>query len=148
MKRLIKYIVVIVFVFAGYEVFSQPPASFRSNSLSPNRKLSVIRENYVDKQLKLSDDEKAKFWPVYRQYHDEITAIRKAKRQNIISNKSSDQMTKDMQFDQQLLDTKKHYNQEFLKIMPPEKVKIIYQSEREFTEEMIKQLGERGNPDN
>jgi len=148
MNRLLKYIVFTILFFAGYEVFSQPPASFRSSSTSaPNKKLTAIRENYVDTQLKLTDDEKAKFWPLYRQYHQEISDVRKSKRTNLLNNNSKDQMQKDLQYDQQLVDIKKKYNTEFLKIMPADKVNKIYQSERQFTDELIKQLGERGTPD-
>lgn len=146
MNRLLKYILFTFMILAGYEVFSQPPASFRSTS-APNKKLNAIRENYVDTQLKLTDDEKSKFWPIYRQYHQEISDVRKSKRMNLLNNNSKDQMQKDLQYDQQLVDIKKKYNTEFLKIMPADKVNKIYQSERQFTDELIKQLGERGTPD-
>jgi hypothetical protein len=146
MNRLLKHLVLIIMLFTGYEVFSQPPASFRSSSTARN-KVESYRESYVDRQLSLNDDQKAKFWPVYRQYHDEITAVKKAKRQNILTNKSKDQMQKDLQYDQQLIDIKRRYNQEFMKIMPADKVAKIYQSEREFNDELFKQLGERSNPD-
>jgi hypothetical protein len=34
-----------------------------------------------------------------------------------------------------------------MKIMPADKVARIYQSEREFNDELFKQLGERSSPD-
>lgn len=146
MNRLLKHLVFTIMLFTGYEAFSQPPASFRSSNTARS-KVEAYRESYVDRQLNLNDDQKTKFWPVYRQYHDEITAVRKAKRQNILTNKSKDQMQKDLQYDQQLIDIKRRYNQEFMKIMPADKVAKIYQSEREFNDELFKQLGERSNPD-
>ncbi|WP_295767097.1 hypothetical protein [uncultured Mucilaginibacter sp.] len=145
MKLLLKYLLFTLMIFAGYEVFSQPPASFRSTS-APSKKLNLIREGYIETQIKLSNDEKAKFWPVYREYKEEVNSIRKAKLQNRL-NKSKDQIQKDLEYDQQLVDAKKHYTKEFLKILPPDKVNRVFQSEREFTEELIKQLGERGTPD-
>jgi hypothetical protein len=146
MNSFFKYIVVIVFVFSGYEVFSQVPrSSFRSGSSL--RKVEDARDNYVINQLDLNEEQKAKFWPLYRQYHDEITDVRKLKRQNLNFNKSEDQMDKDAQYDQQLLDIKKRYNHEFAKIMPVRKINLIYQSEREFTKELFNQLGERGKPE-
>jgi len=142
MNKFFKYIIVIVLVFAGYEVFSQPPASFRSSSITPNRKLNAIRDTYIDRQLDLNDEQKAKFWPLYRRYNQEITEVRSLKRQNLIENKSKNQMEKDIEFGQQILDIKKRYNQEFLKVIPADKVNKMYRSEREFTDEMIKRLGE------
>jgi len=38
---------------------------------------------------------------------------------------------------------RKHYRDEFLKILPAEKVSELYKSEREFTDELIRQLSER-----
>jgi len=142
MNKLFKYIIVIVLVFAGHEVFSQPPASFRSGGLTPSKKLNAIRDSYIDRQLDLTDEQKAKFWPLYRRYNQEITEVRSLKRQNLIENKSKDQMEKDIEFGQQILDIKKRYNQEFLKVIPADKVNKMYRSEREFTDEMIKRLGE------
>ena len=150
MNRLLKYIIVIVLILTGIEVFSQPPASFRNNRSgmsSPLKKVEMAKEKYVDRQLDLSDDEAAKFWPVYRQYTQETNKVRRLKRQNMLSNRSPDQTEKDIYYEQQLVDIKRRYNQEFLKILPPEKVSKIYRSEREFTDELIKIYGERGTPD-
>jgi hypothetical protein len=150
MNRLLKYIIVIVLVVAGIEGFSQPPTSFRNNRSgmsSPLKKVEMAKEKYVDRQLDLSDDEAAKFWPVYRQYTQETNKVRRLKRQNMLSNRSPDQTEKDIYYEQQLVDIKRRYNQEFLKILPPEKVSKIYRSEREFTDELIKIYGERGTPD-
>ncbi len=146
MKILIRYIVVVALVFAGYEVFSQPPASFMRKNMVRN-KVESARDNYIDKQLDLNSDQKSKFWPLYYQYHKEITEVRKAKRQNLTFNKSKDQLDKDLQYDQQLVDVKKRYTQEFSRIMPPEKVNKIFQSEREFVDELLRQYGERGTPE-
>ena len=151
MNNLLKYIIVFVLVLTGIEVFSQPP-SFRNNSnrqgFSPYRKVEAAKEKYVDRQMDLSDDESAKFWPMYRQYTQEMTKVRRLKRQNMLSNRSSDQTEKDIYYEQQLVDIKRRYNQEFLKILPSEKVSKIYRSEREFTDELIKIYGERGTPEN
>jgi hypothetical protein len=146
MNRLIKHIIIIFLVLGGYQAYSQPRNSFRSNS-SSLKKVEDARDNYVINQLDLNEEQKAKFWPLYRQYHDEITVVRRLKRQNLNFNKSEDQMDKDAQYDQQLLDIKKRYNHEFAKIMPAKKINLIYQSEREFTKELFNQLGERGKPD-
>jgi hypothetical protein len=46
-------------------------------------------------------------------------------------------------YDTQLVQIRKHYRDEFLKILPPEKVSEIYKSEREFNDEVLRQLKER-----
>lgn len=128
------------------EAYSQlMPQSFRDGRSNATSSVVAARENYVNKQLNLSDEEAAKFWPVYRRYHQEVSKVRRAKRLNMSNTRSDDQIKKDLAYDEQLVNIKKHYNEEFLKILPPEKVSRIYRSEREFTDELIKQLGERGN---
>ncbi len=156
MNTLLKYIVFGLLIFAGIESYSQPPAAFRSNqrnyqqrngNFSPYRKIEAAKENYVARQLDLSDDEAEKFWPLYRQYSQEMTAVRQLKRQNMLNNRSGDQSKKDIYYEQQMVDIKRKYNQEFSKILPPAKVSLISRSEREFTDELIKIYGERGTPD-
>jgi hypothetical protein len=155
MNTLLKYIVFGLLVFAGIESYSQPPAAFRSNQrnfqqrngASPYRKIEAAKENYVARQLDLSDDEADRFWPLYRQYSQEMTAVRQLKRQNMLNNRSGDQSKKDIYYEQQMVDIKRKYNLEFSKILPPAKVSLISRSEREFTDELIKIYGERGTPD-
>ena len=146
MSKLLKYTIVGLLIFTGIEVFSQPPA-FRNNqrsNFSPYKKVEAAKESYVDRQLDLSDDEAAKFWPLYRQYNQEMITIRRLKRQNMLSNRSKDQTEKDIYYEQQMVDIKRRYNQEFLKILPAQKVSKMYRSEREFADELIKIYGERG----
>jgi hypothetical protein len=151
MNILFKYIIFSALAFTGIKTYGQPPASFRSNGQqrgsAPYRKIQVAKENYVGRQLDLTDDEAAKFWPVYRQYNQEMTAVRQLKRQNMLNNRSGDQTQKDIYYEQQLVDIKRKYNQEFSKILPAAKVSLINRSEREFTDELIKIYGERGTPD-
>ncbi|MBS7564536.1 hypothetical protein KHS38_08975 [Mucilaginibacter sp. Bleaf8] len=149
MDKRIKHIIIAILLFTGFEGFSQfvPPASFRENRANTGtvRKLDAVKENYVKDKLNLSDSEGAKFWPVYRQYHSEIAEIRRKKRLNNSSAQTNgaDQVKMEMYYDEKLVEIKRRYTQEFLKILPPQKVSLIFKSEREFTDELIRQLGER-----
>ncbi|WP_345951145.1 hypothetical protein ABDD95_06755 [Mucilaginibacter sp. PAMB04274] len=149
MNNFVKYIIVTLLIVAGAKAYSQPPASFRNSkgNFSPYKKIETARENYIDRQLDLSDDESVKFWPLYRQYSQEITSVRKLKRQNMLNNRSKDQIDKDLLYDQQLVDIKRKYTQEFSKILPQAKVNLVFRSESEFRDELIKIYRERGTPD-
>lgn len=109
------------------------------------RKIEIVKENFIAKRLVLTPQESRAFWPLYRQYTQDLTAVRIAKRLNNSSSTTdgTEQIDKDLAYETELLNIKKHYRDEFLKVLPPEKVSELYKSEREFTDEMLKQLSER-----
>jgi hypothetical protein len=155
MSKLIRHILIILFIVAaGYESFAQV-----SNQLVPGqratpnanrkgamgKKLEAARNRFISKQLDLTDQESTKFWPVYRQYQQELTAVRILKRLNNSSSAANgtEQIDKEIYYESQLVAIRKRYKDAFLKILPPEKVSELYKSEREFNDELIKQLSER-----
>lgn len=146
MKALLKFTFFTCLTLFGHKAFSQVRSNFANTSnLTPAQKLNIIRETYIENQMKLSDEEKTKFRLLYRKYNNEINEVRKLKNQNLVNNNSKDQMQKDLQYSQQLLDIKKQYTQEFLKFLPADKVNRIYLSEKEFIAEAINQLGDPAN---
>jgi hypothetical protein len=150
MNKIVKNILVIVFVCTGFKAFSQfrQPPAFRDSHTGPALRIDAVKQNYISQKLNLTDDEASKFWPVYTQYHNEMVEVRRQKRQNLSNPNGSDQVRKEMYFDEKLVEIKRRYTDEFLKILPPQKVSMIFKSENEFTKELIKQLGERnGRPD-
>jgi hypothetical protein len=160
MNKLIKPILCILFVLAfGYNSFGQrrvrmpverfgPPIRHVNpvnRQPNPGRRIELVKEGYISLRLKLTPEEGRAFWPLYRQYVQDQTAIRILKRQNN-SNASVDgtvQIDKELAYEQQLVEIRKHYRDEFLKILPPEKVSELYKSEREFNDEVLRQLSER-----
>ncbi|HWZ14421.1 MAG TPA: hypothetical protein VNW95_04215 [Mucilaginibacter sp.] len=155
MNKLIRPIFCILFIlaFGGY-CFGQLPLRApvrrgypinRVNSNHPGSKLEQVKENFIGKQLKLTSNESRAFWPVYRQYVQEITAVRILKRMNN-SDKSVDgaeQIRKDLDYESQIVSIRKQYSNQFLRILPPEKVSELFKSERAFNDELLKQLNER-----
>lgn len=117
----------------------------RARQPNAGNRLQLVKENFIIKRLKLSSEQSKVFWPLYHQYVQELTAIRILKRINS-SDASADgtvQIDRELAYETQLVDVRKHYRDEFLKILPPEKVSELYKSEREFNDEMLKQLSER-----
>jgi uncharacterized FlaG/YvyC family protein len=115
------------------------------NQQSPGRKVEQLKETYIGKQLKLTSAESRAFWPIYRDYVEKLTAVRILKRINN-SDKSVDgteQIRKDLEYESQIVAIKKQYSQEFLRVLPPEKVSEIYKSERQFNDEALRILSEK-----
>jgi hypothetical protein len=108
------------------------------------RKIQAVKEGFISRQLNLTTEQAQRFWPVYRQYQNEVWNVKQLKRLNNSAAQAngSEQIKKDLDYEAQLVDIKKHYNDEFLKVLPPEKVSEIYKSERAFTDELVRRLHE------
>lgn len=109
------------------------------------KRIQVVKENFLAQRLNLTSQESKAFWPLYRKYNQELTAVKILKRENN-SNATADgaqQVDTDLKLETQLVDIKKRYRDEFYKILPPEKVSILYKSEKEFNDEAFRILTER-----
>ncbi|MBL4675816.1 MAG: hypothetical protein JKY70_06380 [Mucilaginibacter sp.] len=158
MSKLFKYIFITILAVAGIDAVAQVNnlrAGFRSQA-APNtqmnrprtakgKKILEARNNFIGQQLNLSDDESKKFWPIYNQYQQDLTAVRILKRANNSSTAANgtEQVDKEIAYEKQMVEIRQRYRDEFMKILPAEKVSLLYKSEREFTDELIKQLSER-----
>ncbi|MBW4890820.1 hypothetical protein KXQ82_13900 [Mucilaginibacter sp. HMF5004] len=94
---------------------------------------------FMNKQLDLTPAQNEKFWPLYKQYLDELTAAQIEKRQNNL-NPQSNSADKADEIDLKITTLKIKYRGEFRKILPPEKVIQLYKSEQEFNDEVLKRL--------
>ena len=117
----------------------------RGNNPNKGKQIEAIKIGYLTRRLDLSPDESQKFWPVYNQYQQDLQDInhqRKiARAQN--DNDANKLVDDDFKYEDKILDLKKKYRYEFKKILSPEKVKSLYIAERDFREELIKQLKNR-----
>lgn len=155
MNKLSKHIFVILLILCiSYPAFSQNmrrqlrQQNFNNRAIRPNpgmRRIQVVKEEFIGRQLSLSRGQAAKFWPIYRQYQNELSEVRGLKRLNNSDAQANgtEQVKKDMEYDGQLVDLRKHYYEEFMKVLPPEKVSKLIKSEREFTDELIRKLHEQ-----
>ena len=112
---------------------------------APARRVELVKEGFISKRLDLTAEQSKAFWPLYRRYVQDLTAVRIAKRLNNSSSTTdgTEQIDKELAYETEMVNIRKHYRDEFLKILPPEKVSELYKSEREFNDEIVKQLGER-----
>ncbi len=145
-----KYIfVTILLVCLSYISFAQvvrpfrrPPVIERSNRLNnpkPNR-VQQAKLDYISKRLALLPEPTIKFERLYLLYMQDMHAVRLL--QNINNSPAqangADQVNKAMEYERELGDIKQRYYNEFLKIMPPEKVSVIFKSEQEFNREVLR----------
>jgi hypothetical protein len=157
MLKLIKYSVcILILTVLSYKSFGQyrlrvpvtrrqPPYRERVVVQAPAKRLELIKENYISRRLNLTFDQARQFWPVYRQYVQDQTAIRIAKQQELNRSSGSDPNapSRILDLETELVNVRKQYLEQFMRILPPEKVNELYKAEREFTDEMVRQLSER-----
>jgi hypothetical protein len=160
MYKLTKHIFILLFLMAiSYTSFGQVnrptpvfrrPPSYQQRVIKPTgfNKIDAVQETYMRRRLNLSSEESDKFWPLYRRYRDALKEVRRKKRLNNSNAQAdgTDQIQKELFYESELVNIRKYYTDEFLKILPPDKVSQIFKSEREFTDELIKQLHERSVP--
>ncbi|WP_214071579.1 hypothetical protein [Mucilaginibacter sp. dw_454] len=111
------------------------------------RRIQVVKESFISQQLNLTRDQATRFWPLYRQYQNDLIEVRRLKRLNTTDSQANgaEQVKKDLDYDSQLVEIRKHYNEEFMKVLPPEKVGQLLKAEREFNDELVRKLHEQ-NP--
>lgn len=120
-------------------------SNFNNSSIDNSvgmHKIESIKSDYLSNSLHLTTDESDRFWPLYRQYQNELNTILHQKRQNMLNAQKNPQdiVNDNFEYDSRILNIKKHYNDEFSKILPPDKLANLIRSERQFNEEMIKRL--------
>lgn len=127
---------------------SNPGANSQRFNQNPNagglQKVQAIKETFLDQKLQLTDDESARFWPLYKKYQDELVDVMRLKRLNNSDAQANgrEQVKKNIEYDSRLVDIRRRYNEEFLKVLPPEKLSRLYKGEREFNDELIRKLNE------
>ncbi|MCC8423924.1 hypothetical protein [Mucilaginibacter sp. UR6-11] len=109
------------------------------------RRIQVVKETFIGQQLALTRQQGELFWPIYRQYQNELFEVRRLKRLNNSDAQANgaEQVKRDLDYDAQLVAIRKHYNEEFMKVLPPEKVSQLIKSEREFNDELVRKLHEQ-----
>jgi hypothetical protein len=158
MYKLTRYLLVSFLLVIGCKTFAQRPrVVFRQppglrarviRQQNPVSRVEAVRETYIGQRLSLTSEESQKFWPIYRRYQEALKQVRIKKRLNNSSAQpnGSEQIKKELYFESELVNIRTFYTDEFLKILPPDKVSMMFKSEREFNDELIKQLSERSVP--
>ncbi|MCO5945524.1 hypothetical protein [Mucilaginibacter flavidus] len=167
MSKLLRWILVLVVMLLSREGFGQrrvllpvqpynqvqsPVQRFNQRSARTQvkpavggKRIQVVKENFLAQRLDLTQPEAKAFWPLYRQYSQELTAVKILKRINnsSASTDGAKQVDLDLEYETKLVDIKKRYRDQFYKILPPEKVSVLYKSEKEFNDEALRILTER-----
>ncbi|CAL1521612.1 hypothetical protein [Chitinophaga sp. MM2321] len=112
-------------------------------------KIKALQMDYLAKKLDLSPDEAQKFWPVYKNYTQEVELLiaerHNKKQPEKISGGNADDiaktsMDKELGYEKRMLDIRSRYTHEFQRVLPARKAGVVFKSEREFRSLMINHL--------
>jgi hypothetical protein len=154
MNRLARHIFLLFFVlcvgnsFGQIRVFRVPAHEryFDRPRQNPDRKIENVKVNYIRTRLNLPPDQAQKFFPLYQEYQQELSNVRKLKRQNNLNAADGqEQVNKELFYENEIVQIRIKFNNAFLRVLPPDKVSELYKSEREFNDELVRQLSERNN---
>ncbi len=96
-----------------------------------SEKIKALKIAFITQKLQLTSSEAEIFWPVYNQYEDEIKQIsRNNNNGNVLDN------------EQKLLEIRKKYKPSFERILGPQRLNDLFNSEREFRNVLIRRLKE------
>lgn len=93
-------------------------------------KVQALKIAFITQKLELTTDEAQKFWPVYNRYE---TDIRQVMTDNKLSGDAIDN-------EEKILNVKKRYKSEFIKVIGQPKTNTLFNSEREFRGVLMRQL--------
>ncbi len=120
---------------------------------SKRDRLEALKVAYLTKELSLTPEEAQSFWPLYNEMTEKMGETKKQRRENRLStkrdhNKMSDAdlskaVDRELELEQQELDLKKKYTEQFKKILPIRKVAKLHVAEKGFRKELLKGAKDR-----
>lgn len=107
---------------------------------------------FITNQLDLTPSEAQTFWPVYNEYEKKRHEVTKdfRKKMNLeernieeLSDKEAMEAAENQLLEaQKMLELRKEYHLKFKNMLPPKKILMLYDSEREFQKQLIERLRE------
>lgn len=122
-----KYLLITLFFLSG---FTQLKAQ---DDPEENSKIEALKIAFISKKLDLSPDEAQKFWPVYNQYFKEM-------RQALKDRKEDDDV---LDSDQRILDIRKKYKEQFVRVIGQPRMNRLFHAERDFRRILINRIKNR-----
>jgi len=123
-----KFVLFLVFISASFSlVKAQDDKDKRSE------KIQALKIAFITQKIELTSDEAQKFWPVYNRYETEIRQAYKD------SKNGGDAIDNE----EKILNIKKKYRAEFIKVIGQPKTTTLFNSEREFRGVLMRHLKDK-----
>ena len=97
-------------------------------------KIQALKIAFITQKLELTSDEAQKFWPIYSQYENDM-------KQLLLDKKNADVIDSD----EGLLNIRKKYRPEFIRIIGQPRMNKLFNAEKEFRGVLLRHLQNRAN---
>lgn len=144
MKHLYSILIALILVTFGVKAFAQTDDTEKA--------LKAEKVAFLTKKLDLTQEEANKFWPLYDEYWAKKTKILNDRRKladdfiqninNITDKVAVDYANRYVESQKREADLIAEYNKLLLKILPPKKVMLLYQSNYEFKNYLLQKVQE------
>ncbi len=129
MKR---YFLIIVFLLGSFSLVNAQ----NDNREKRAEKVQALKIAFITQKLELTSDEAQRFWPVYNRFESEV-------RQVMMDNKLGGDAIDN---EEKVLNVKKRYRSEFIKVLGQQKTNTLFNAEKEFRGVLMRQLkNKQGN---
>jgi len=140
----------LLMLFLSLQLLAQP------GNGDKKEKIAAAKIAFITKELNLTPQEAQVFWPVYNQFQNETEELNKKRKSELMNAKNNIDAMSDADvakvidnefgYQQQELDVRKKYNEEFKKVLPVKKVAKFWVAEQKFKLFLLKQLKEQAPP--
>lgn len=141
---------VLLMLFLSVQLLAQP------GNGDKKEKIAAAKIAFITKELNLTPQEAQVFWPVYNQFQNEMESLNKKRKSELMNAKNNIDAMSDADvakvidnefgYQQQELDLKRKYNEEFKKALSVKKVAKFWVAEQKFKLFLLKQLKEQSPP--
>ncbi len=140
MKKLLRVVAIFLIVVTTTPLFAQQGQGMA--------RIHAAKMAYITDRLHLTARQSGDFIPLFNDYESEIRDTRQSffKKYNGIHPDDADDATSrrfiddNLDYQQQVIEIKRKYNDRFLKIISPQQLADLYTAEREFKQMLIKRL--------
>ena len=146
-----KWLLAIAMVLPLSAVLAQPGGGPAAAARQEQVKAAKI--GFITRELNLSEDEAQKFWPVYNKFYNEREAHRRkmmalrleanASGESLDAKEAEAAIEQYLQLRQEEVDLEKRFYQALKKVLPAEKVALLFQAEKRFQRELLRNLQQR-----
>ena len=143
-----KNLILLLTLATPLAAMAQPP-----DKPGARQRVESMKIGFITNRLNLTPEEAKAFWPVYNKYSDELEALRKSHRENLmearknidsLSDKEIEKLVdSELAFRQGELDIMKKYHPQFKQVLPVRKVAKLYRAEEEFKRKLLEMLQDK-----
>lgn len=143
----------LIFTFCCFLLMQLAPVGAQTQSPQHARQeMELQRVAFLTTRMELTPAEATVFWPLYNEYNQKRNELMNAQRSikfdpanlNTMSNAELEEWADfDIRSAEQMAALRRHYHEEFKKVLPLKKVILLYQAEREFHRRLFDESRQR-----